>query len=74
MKKLSMNELYKCPKCQDLPILLRVGDDKQFFACVCSDCGYTPIGLGEARYSPYSAMNLWNTKIELFKNNINDRS
>ena len=39
-----------------------VGDNKQYFACICSKCGKTPLHIDEAQMTKTGAIKLWNRK------------
>lgn len=55
-------ELEKCPYCGGHPKIIRVGDDRQLFAAICSGCYKTPVKNHEARLTETGAGLIWNVK------------
>lgn len=53
-----------CPKCGGLPVFKQVGDNKEFWAVQCSNCGYYAANCNEAQMTPEAAMKLWNMKVK----------
>lgn len=53
-------ELEKCPYCGGHPKIIRVGDDKQLFVAICSECHKTPVNYNEARLTETGAGIIWN--------------
>ena len=62
-------DLKKCPYCGGHPKIIRVGDDRQFFAVICSECYKTPVKNCEARLTEFGAAKIWNVRVnEIFNN------
>lgn len=49
--------------CGGQPEIKAVGDNKQYFACICSNCGKTPVRLDEARATRFGAIKIWNRSV-----------
>lgn len=65
-------KIEKCPYCGGRPHIIRVGDDRQFFAVICSKCYKTPVKNYEARLTKSGAILIWNARVRQFDNkNIN---
>ncbi len=48
--------------CGGFPDVKRVGDRKDYFVCVCKNCGKIPAHLDEARCTEYGAVKVWNRR------------
>ena len=48
--------------CGGQPEIKAVGDNKQYFACVCSNCSKTPLHIDEAQMTKTGAIKLWNRR------------
>lgn len=55
-------KLEKCPYCGGHPKIIRVGDDRQFFIAICSECYKTPVKNHEARLTETGAGLIWNVR------------
>lgn len=66
------NKFYKvpklklCPACNGSPKIIKVGDDKQFFAVRCNDCGKFVANCWEAGRTEKEAAGIWNKGIKNF--------
>lgn len=49
--------------CSGQPEIKTVGDNKQYFVCICSKCGMTPVHFNEAQAIRYEAIKVWNRRI-----------
>lgn len=54
--------LIRCPECDGQPTVKEVGDNKELFVCVCSECGWTPVKNNEASVAQHLAKLIWNKK------------
>lgn len=59
--------LEKCKHCGGDPVLVKVGDWKQFYVYFCSHCWDTPVYLHEARITPWGAARIWNKRTREIK-------
>ena len=55
-----MLKVRRCKKCGGIPVVNRVGDDKNYFVIRCSSCHYTPAQYDEASLTVKSAVRIWN--------------
>lgn len=58
-----MIELKPCPFCGGKPDLCKVGDRKQYYAFVCSQCGRTTVRNSDARCTVWGARRIWNRRV-----------
>ena len=57
-----MIELEYCPYCGGEPQLTQVGDQKELFVYICSQCHKTPVRSCEGRLTPLGAKRIWNQR------------
>lgn len=57
-----MVKLTPC-SCSGQPKIKIVGDNKQYFVCICSKCGKTPLHIDEAQMTKIRAIKIWNRRI-----------
>ena len=55
-----MLKVRRCKKCGGIPVVNRVGDDKNYFIIRCSSCQYTSANYDEASLTVKSAVRIWN--------------
>lgn len=58
---MKMAKLTLC-SCGGQPEIKAVGDNKQYFACVCSNCGKTPLHIDEAQMTKTGTIKLRNRR------------
>ena len=59
-----MSELKPCKYCGGGAELVRVGDNKEYLAYRCSNCGNFHARRSEARRTPSGARNVWNRRAD----------
>lgn len=59
-----MTEIRACAFCGGMPRLIKCGDQKEYFAYLCSFCYESPVRLDEARLTPEEARKIWNKRTE----------
>lgn len=59
---MKIDKLTLC-SCGGQPKVRTVGDNKQYFVCICSKCGKTAVHYNEARMTRYEAIKVWNRRI-----------
>lgn len=57
-------KLKPCPFCGGKAEIRRVGDYKNYFVCLCSKCGKTPISYSEASLTLQEVIKKWNKRVQ----------